>query len=179
MNNFYLTVLIVSAVLASCGPQGQKVQHEGQPTNQEQETLTETAAPKNLKFNLGQDIKLGDFVVKVNKVADHKSTNQFMEPEKGNKLVAIEVEYYNPTQDKQFDANPMQWKLFDNEYYSYDHGIMVDSKTPKLHVTTVNPGSKVKGWVTFEIPESSKALKVQFQPEFFDNANIEISLELQ
>ena len=51
-------------------------------------------------FKTGEDVKPGDFVIKVNRVQDFTSNDEFMQPEKDMKLVAIEVEYNNPTGDK-------------------------------------------------------------------------------
>lgn len=162
--------LFIIVLFISCGPHGQKIQYEG-----EVDTIAGKNNSINTNFKLGQDIKLGDFVVKVNKVTDYKCDNEISAPKEGNKLIAIEVEYYNPTTDKQINVNCWDWKVIDNENYSYDTGFL-EPKEPYINTGTINPGGKLKGWITFEIPKTSIPKKVQFKPDLIDNANIEIAL---
>lgn len=168
--------LIATTILfTSCGQtKGNKIEETG--TKTEDNKSTKEQPKQGPSFKQGEEVKLGDFIIKVNKVTDFKSDNDFMKPKEGMKLVAVEVEYNNPTTDKQLNANPMDWTAFDNEGYSSDFG-MTESKEPALHASTLNPGGKVKGWVTFEITKTNKLTKVQFKPGFLGNSNVEFVLQ--
>ena len=55
--------------------------------------------------------------------------------------------------------------------------MFIQRKEPQLRMTTINPGGRIRGWITFEIPEQSKPNKAQFQPNIMDNANVEFELK--
>jgi len=172
------TIIIAATALlfASCGDgtEGTPVEKTGTTVNNS--TATTTEKKQGLNFKTGEDVKLGDFVIKVNKVQDFTSNDEFMQPEKDMKLVAIEVEYNNPTGDKQLNSNPFDWSVSDNEGYSYEYDAMM-AKEPILDGKTLNPGGKVKGWLTFKIPKANRLTKAQFKPDFIDNANVEFDLQ--
>ncbi len=127
-------------------------------------------------FEIGDKIKLGDYVVKVTKIEDpYKEENEFSQPESGNRFVAVEVYYENPTEDKTLSYNPFDWTLYDSEGYTYEQAFTA-SKDPSLSSGTLNSKGKVKGWVTFEVGKKAKGFKIQFTPDWLSNDNVEIEL---
>lgn len=167
-----LGVVLLSGCSGSEGtPQGTAPEKVDTVSNQQAEQ------PKvNTIFKIGDAIKLGDYVVSVATLQDpYKSTNQYMGPKAGNRLVAVEVTYQNNTQDKSIDYNPFDWKLFDSQGYNFQSGF-TDSKEPTLSSGTLNPSGKVRGWITFEVPNDSKQFKIQFVPSFLGNDNVEVQL---
>jgi hypothetical protein len=169
------TIIIAAAslLLISCGSGT-----EGTPVEKTGTTVNKEEKKQGLNFKVDEDVKLGDFMVKVNKVEEFKSNDEFMQPEKDMKLIAIEVEYSNPTTDKQINSNPFDWSASDNEGYSYEYDPMM-AKEPMLDGKTLNPGGKVKGWLTFKIPKANQLTKAQFKPGIMvmDNANVEFTLQ--
>lgn len=128
------------------------------------------------KFTLGQSIKLEDYIITLIQVSEHKSNDPDLNPPEGMRLFAINVEYENPSKDLQLNTNPMQWKLYDTEGYSYQAAQATINKEPKLPPDVLNPGGKIKGWITYEIRENAKPVKVKFQPSFLENENVEIDI---
>jgi len=169
-----LGAIILSGCSGSSGtPQGTAPEKVDQTASQ---STSAQDAPKQQVFKIGDSIKLGDYMVSVTQITDpYKAKNQYMQPEKDKRLVAVEVLYENGTKDKSLDYNPMDWKMFDSQGYNYDWGF-TESKDPKLNSGTLNPGSKVRGWVTFEVPTDSKDFKMQFVPSFLSNDNVEVQL---
>jgi hypothetical protein len=156
---------IIAITLASCG------------SGTEGTEITKTGTSKSkegLSFKAGEEVKLGDYVIKVNKIQDYTPSDEMFVAKDGMKMVVIEVEYSNPTSDKQIHANPTDWSVSDNQGYSYDYGSSADTKEPALNDKTLNPGGKVKGWLTFEIPKANKLTKAQFTPGLTDNIEIEL-----
>ncbi|MCW3085836.1 MAG: hypothetical protein JWP12_3202 [Bacteroidetes bacterium] len=131
------------------------------------------AAP--IKFTVSQPMQLGAFIVTLAKSSEYKTNNEYTQPSEGMRFYCINVEYSNPTSDLILDANPLQWKLYDSEGYAYEMAI-ADSKEPELKMASINPGNKLKGWITFEIPKDAKPVKVQFQPDMVNSSNVEIDL---
>jgi Domain of unknown function (DUF4352) len=162
---------LVTIVLASCGEatEGTTVTKTGSTVSDNQATEQK----KGLNFKVGEEVKLGDYVIKVNKIDDYKPSDEMMAAKAGMKMVVVEVEYSNTTTDKQINANPTDWSVSDNEGYSYDYGSSSDTKEPSLNDKTLNPGGKVKGWLTFEIPKANKLVKAQFRPGLTDNIEFE------
>lgn len=173
---FISIVAIGILFLSGCsGSEGvsQVTQPQKIDTNQQDDNNSQQ---KNQIFKIGDEIKLGDYVISVVNIQDpYKSTNQYMEPKQGNRLISVEVIYVNNSGDKTIDYNPFDWKIFDNQGYNFETGF-TDSKEPSLNSGTLNPGGKVRGWITFEVPNGSKEFKVQFTPSFFGNDNLEVQL---
>ncbi len=168
-------ILVVSFLSGCTGSSGTS---QGTQPEKIETTANKTEADKKEKqdFKLGETVKLGDYIVSANKLENpYLEKNEFSQPAEGNKLVAVEVAYQNNTDDKTISYNPLDWNLFDGEGYSYEVSFM-SSKEPSLNSGDLNPGSKVKGWITFEVQENSKDFKLQFVPNFWDNDNVEIKL---
>ncbi len=157
-----------------------KQEEKDNVTNTSEPSSTQNDSPKkevkSLTFKLTQDVQFGNYIIKINSGVFFKSDNEFWGADQGNVLYAIDVEYKNTTVDQQFSSNPFHWTLFDVNGYSYSCAIMVAGKKPKLETTTINPGGKVRGWVTFEIPNTATPYKVQFKPSLTDYSNVEIIL---
>ncbi len=179
MKKILVGSLMVLGIILLSGCSGSERTSQGtQPekidTNNQAEGKVEQ--PKSQIFKIGDSIKLGDYMVSITKTEDpYKSKNQFMNPKASNRLVAVEVTYENNTKDKSIDYNPFDWKLFDSQGYNFQTGF-TDSKEPTLSSGTLNPGGKVRGWVTFEVPNDSKQFKMQFTPSFLSNDNVEVQL---
>lgn len=174
--------LLVFILFLSCNDRsGKQVESEGETTNVVTENtdtshspVTKISTSKSVEFNLKNEVKLGDFVIKVNKIVDFKASEPMNSAKPGYKFVSIEVEYLNPTTDRQIECNLGDWKLYDQEDYAYDFA--ANYKQPELPFTVINPGKHVKGWVTFEVQQSSQKFKVQFKPDPYNDANVEIKL---
>lgn len=172
-----LLILPLAAILlmACSGSTGEEITSTPQKVDEEQTSTTETEV-KAETFVIGDTIELGDYVIKVTKFENpYIESNEFSQPETGNKFVAIEVEYQNNTYDKTISYNLFDWTVSDQEGYAYDSTFLA-TKTPDLSSGDLNPGGKVKGWVTFEVLESSTKFKAKFTPSFWDNDNVEIEL---
>lgn len=170
------TLLLVVVFLSGCsGSSGIPQGTQPEKINTDISTTEESKIEAQV-FKLGETIRLGDYVVSVSKMEDpYKAQNQYTQPDSGNRFVAVEVVYENGTTDKSLDYNPFDWKLFDSEGYGFESSFMAD-KEPRLSSGTLNPSGKVRGWLTFEVPQESKDFKLQFTPNFWDNDNVEILL---
>jgi len=126
--------------------------------------------PEVTTFKMNQEVKYGNYVITVtNLLNPYKSNNPFDKPKIGNKFVAVEVLYYNDN-----TINPIKymgiydWTLIDDEGYSYSSEVMLGKelalKEPASSSGTINPNSKVKGWITFETLKEAKNFKITFNP---------------
>lgn len=172
-----IILIVISLSFSACtGTEGtpQSVKPEKVANNNSEKTVDKKKEVK--LFQVGEDIKLGDYVISINNVENpYVEKNQYSKPGEGNKFIAVEVSYQNNTSDKTISYNPFDWKLFDGEGYNYESS-WTASKKPDLSSGDINPGSKVRGWITFEVPIKSENFKIKFTPGFWDNANVEIKL---
>lgn len=166
--------IVLSGCDGSSGtPQGTAPEKVNQSADQ---SATTQDAPKQQIFKIGDAIKLGDYVVTVTQITDpYKAKNPYLQPDKDKRLVAVEVLYENGTKDKSLDYNPLDWKMFDSQGYNYDSGF-TESKDPQLNSGALNPGGKVRGWITYEVSTDAKDFKMQFTPNFLSNDNVEVQL---
>lgn len=176
--SFLLTATIVSILVSCGGAEGTKVQTTGEKITSTAPTEEAPVEKKGLHFKLNETIKLGDYVITVTKVIDNApAPDEFSTPENGKKFVVIEVLYENPTTDKQLTYNPFDWKLYDGDSYVYELDMMNNAKGPELQDGTLNPGQKVRGWITFQTAKNASNFKAQFQPDWFGEDNVEVQLQ--
>ncbi len=171
-----LTILMITILFSSCGgADGTLIDKTAQKINAPT-TDNQAKARKDLLFKLNETIQIGHYVITVTKFIDNVSApDEFSTPDKGKKFTAIEVLYENRTNNKQLNYNPFEWKLIDSDGYNYEMD-MNSVKEPNLHDGTLNPGQKARGWITFQSSKNSKNFKVQFQPSWVSNENVEVQL---
>lgn len=164
-----ILVGLAGFILTACnGTSGTKQSTESEKVDGDESSDQETYA-------IGDKIKLGDYVIKVEGMEDpYNESNEFLQPDAGNRYVTVEVLYENPTDDKNIDYNSWDWTLFDSDGYNYDPSFV--GKDPDLSSGTLNPGGTVRGWVTFEVRSESTNFKIQFTPSWLSNDNVEIVL---
>ncbi|MBN1618471.1 DUF4352 domain-containing protein [Candidatus Dojkabacteria bacterium] len=127
-------------------------------------------------FKLGDRIEFGDYIVEINTFEDpYVETDEYLQPDAGNKCVAFEVEIENSTSGDSLSYSDYDFTLYDSDGYSYDSSWLC-TKEPSLGTGEINAGKKVKGWVTFEVLEESEGFSVQYNPDWFSEENVEIEL---
>ena len=81
-----LLIGIILVVLHACGPQGSPIEYQGKIS---ENNNSQPPVNKNLIFQIGDNVQLGDYVVKVISFTDIATRNEPFGPEKGNKFFAI------------------------------------------------------------------------------------------
>lgn len=146
---------------------------------------TSAAADKGAKKDDGakaeaakkqQDAKVGDTIalkgieagheldVTVVKVVDNaKPADEFFAPEDGNRWLGVQFQLVN-TGSKAYSDAPMNGaKLVDDQGQQFQVVLGDISAGPSMQAdVTLKPGAKALGWITFELPKTSKAATVQF-----------------
>lgn len=170
------TSLFGALTIAGCSGAGNMLIKNNEPTKVPVIEKTAPAVEKQIMMHKpGEEVIFGDFVVKINKVQDFETTNEFSKLADDMQLIAMEVEYNNRS-GKIINSNPLDWSASDNEGFSYRYDLMM-AKEPLLNRKIISPGGKVKGWITFQIPKTNKLKSMQFQPDLLENANVEFALQ--
>lgn len=98
----------------------------------------------------------------------------FIQPDPGNKWIAalVEIEGINPDGAT---YNPFFFKVRDEQGFEYDASLF-GGKEPALQSSNeLQPGTKIKGWVTFEVPETATTFALVYAPGFFTEP-VEVAL---
>lgn len=88
------------------------------------------------------------------------------------RVLFVEVIYRNPHADKQIEGRRNQWWLYDEDGYSYEaqgsnRWLYENNGKPFLGGTRyLSPGTKVRGWVAFELPREAVPERLQFVDGF-------------
>lgn len=141
-------------------------------TTSQQEVSQPTVAPAKA-YKMGDLVDLDGKTIVVNDVAPYTSNNQFMVPKSGNKYMSVDLTLTNNSKDA-FSYNVLNFRLQDDKDYSYDHA--VSDQEPYLTVGAIQPGEKVRGFITYEIPQGNTPAKLIFTPGFLSTSQIIIAL---
>ena len=96
-------------------------------------------------------------------------------PKKGNIKLGVEMQIEG-TADKDVPVNPFYAKVTDADGYSYTSTF--GGCDPELKSVRVNKGEKARGWVTFEVPDKAKDLKLTYNPCIISTVKQEVKFDL-
>lgn len=165
-----VVLLIIIGVSGSSTPQkvGENQTGGSQPSSNGSQAQT---------FKVGDQIKLGDSIVTVNKV-EYSQGSQYVHPSSGNEWVDLNITIENTGNSQQYVTTLGQMYVRDGEGNSYQV-----SPTDKV---MQNPGfgldgaviakSKRTGWVGFEVPKGATGLQFQYNGSIFGGGNILVDL---
>jgi hypothetical protein len=124
--------------------------------------VVSTAAPGT--HGVGDRVRLGDEEYITLEKAESGFTSDFARPKAGNVNVSFlfAFEGINPSGAS---YNPFFFKIQDADGFAYNYSAF--GKDPQLSSSNdLKPGKIARGWMTFEVPKSSKTLTISFAPGF-------------
>lgn len=165
---FFVLIGIVAA--ASGGDDSKKVGDNTTTQNQQAET-------KDAEYKVGDQIKLDNAIITVNKV-EYSQGGQYTKPTEGNEWVNLNVTIENTSSSQQYVTTLGQMFVRDSESNSYQ--IAVTNKAlenPGLGLDgAVIAKSKKTGWVGFEIKKGATGLQFQYNASMWGSKNILVDL---
>lgn len=155
--------------------QGKTKSSQDSDSDTDSSSKSDSEAVLNKQYKVGETINYKGYKVTVNDIK-YDDGDDIDTPKSGNKYVAINVTIQNDTGDKQ-DYNPFDFKL------SADgNGTDLDETTGNdtydnntIDSGTLDEGSKVTGYLIGQANPNAK-LKLEYQPNFFDNHTVDIDL---
>lgn len=110
----------------------------------------------------GEKVSIGDdWSIIVSAPSDYISADEFIQPEDGNKFVAVELQYFNNS-DTSDTVNVSNLTLRDAEGHSYDMTFMASKKPDFFGGDTVTAKGTLRGWVTYEVPKAATIIKAVY-----------------
>lgn len=173
----FLSALVVAGALLAC-------KKKSAPTTTATPTTAETASTGTASdtpafdsskiYKVGDKAQAPDFSMSIENVKECKVPYYF-KPKKGNIKLGVEVQLEGSA-DKDVPVNPFYAKITDGDGYSYTSTF--GGCSPELKSVRINKGEKARGWITFEIPEKSKGLKLTYNPFIISTVKQEVKFDL-
>jgi hypothetical protein len=144
------------------------------PAPKENQTQ-EQSQPKTKVYSIGQTIQLGDYYLTVEKFnTNPKYEDPFNDLKEGQKVVAVDVTVENKGKEPK-PYNLFDFTIQDKDGYTYEPSWNFTIK-PSLSSGDLQPGRKVRGYITFEIPENDSGLELIYQPDWLDSGQVIVKL---
>lgn len=160
-------VVAAGAVVASGGD------NKATKTNSDGSSDTSKTAET---FKVGDEVKLGDWSVKVWGVTDPLApTNEFAKPKDGFRWVSLDTEVKNLSSDPAAVSSLLCFKVQDsvNREYTEDIASGVQPGPPDGEVA---PNAAKRGNVVFEVPVDATGLKLNFKCDLFSSGTATVQL---
>jgi hypothetical protein len=126
-------------------------------------------------FKVGDEVKLGDWRVKVWGVQDPlPPPSEFEQPAAGNRYVAVDTEVFNDSKTPQSVSSIACFELQDAANKSYNMTIVTGAPNPPDG--EIAPGQSRRGTLVYEVPTTSTGLKLVFKCDLFSTGSAVISL---
>jgi len=126
-------------------------------------------------FEIGQTVQLGDYYLTITKFdSEPKYDDPLDRLEKGYQVISVEVLIENKGQESKH-YNGLDFIIQDQDGYTYEPSWSFIIE-PDLGYGDLQPGRKVRGWNTFEVPENSSGLELIYQPSWWDSGQIIVKL---
>lgn len=169
---WWFWVIVVVVVLMILGSKGANT-----PQKVGELTSTSNSSQQNTAFKVGDQIKLGNSILTVNKV-EFSQGGQYSKPAEGNEWVNLNVTIENTGSSQQYVTTLGQMYIRDANKNSYQ--VTVTNKSME------NPGfgldgaviaqSKRTGWVGFEIKRGATGLQFQYNGSMFGGGSVLVDL---
>jgi hypothetical protein len=170
--------LLVGAALLACKSKKSSPTPTTTPTAETTTTATDTpttpAFDSTKIYKVGEKAQAPDFSMSIENVKECKVPYYF-KAKKGNIKLGVEVELEGSA-DKDVPVNPFYAKITDGDGYSYTSTF--GGCTPDLKSVRINKGEKARGWITFEVPDKAKGLKLTYNPFIISTVKQEVKFDL-
>ncbi len=145
-----------------------------------EEMVVEESPEEEKAKEIIQDFYVGESLVAENfcefiihSVENYEAKSKYMQPEEGFRLIAVDVEVKNISNEVQ-GYNVFNYEAQDSEGYVYEHGFH-ENKEPYFGSGDISPGQTRRGWVTIQVKESAEIVAIIAQP-LYESSPITIKL---
>ncbi len=148
---------------------------EEPPNNYEVDNEILSTTPTTSFPNLGEVAEQHDYSLSGVTVEDPTNSSWMYDPIDGYKLVAVEIVVGNVSGEI-LSINPLDVFLVDNYGYVYDAELGGREDSGQIELVDLAEGERVKGWVSFSIPENATPSSVKYQISFFSDEYVQTGL---
>ena len=126
-------------------------------------------APK--VYKKGDIVSMDGVNIQVTEIKDYVSSNTYMKPKAGNRVLVIMVAEENiSNEDKSY--NPLNYTLKDKDGAEYERDY--SDITPSFSSGTMQPTKKAKGYLAFTVPTRviNSQLELSYSPSLFSSSEV-------
>lgn len=126
-------------------------------------TTTDSKSNQPQTFKVGDTVELKNLKITVNKVYDVESTNQFAQPQDGNKFVATDITIENTSNQQQAVSSMMMFKVVDKDGRACEYSLIGQTAANAGQLDgTIESGRKLTGVYVVEVPKDKTGLELEF-----------------
>ncbi|RHW41668.1 DUF4352 domain-containing protein [Neobacillus notoginsengisoli] len=177
--NLFAGLLGASVIFAlgGCGAEEkpEKVSQAAGAFSEENKLEAKEEKPEKEIFAVGEQVKLGDNILTVSKVAKSNGS-EFDKPKAGHEFVIVTVEINNSGK-KNISYNPLDFKMANSQGQIVDQAFTTVDSDTALQSGELAPGGKVSGTLSFEQPVGDKGLELHYTPDFWSDSTVKINLQ--
>jgi len=174
-----ITVILALILIGmmSGGSKNNQAQKVGSTQNGQPTVKTDTSKTEQ-KFKLGEQIKLGNVLLTVNK-AESSQGGQYIKPSEGNKYFNINLTIENQGSTQQAITTLGQMFIIDGDGNQYQVAVtnkVMENPNNSLDGSIIAKAKKT-GWVGFEVPKTSKNLTFRYNASMWSDKAVVVDLE--
>jgi hypothetical protein len=124
-------------------------------------------------FKIGDEIKFDNAIYTANSVRTSKVAG-ILKPKEGNIYYIVDVTVENKSSESLNVSSLLMFKLGDSQGYSYNITINTDAKGQVDG--EIQAGKKLRGELTFEVPESETKFELNVDPSIFGSGKFTVDL---
>lgn len=140
------------------------------PTTVSRTSTTNATTPPAGAVPIGTEATVKDDGITVRitllQIVDDAPARKFLEPEAGNKYVAVQVRIVNDGPNLYRDVVSYGAQLIDTDNQQFDSAFSDSPLGPELSLVSARAGDVRSGWITFEVPKTSSPAQLQINPFF-------------
>jgi len=140
---------------------------------EEPENVTENDEGKT-EFGINEKIEFEGRILEVTDVEFSDGT-EFDKPKEGMEYVIVSVTIENNS-DKELSYNPFDFKMQNSQGQIVDQAFTIVNSDTSLSSGDLAPGGSVSGTIAFEQPKADPELQLIFEPSFWSNKRVTVSL---
>lgn len=132
-----------------------------QETQQADEALEEESTQEEPSvYEMGQSVSVDSLVVTVYSMTESQG-GEYDKPGQGNKFIVLDIEIENTGDTPESVSTMAQMSIRTPEGYTYDQALYFPE--PVYPDGTIQPGTKARGNVAFEVPQDITSMEFWFE----------------
>ncbi len=159
-----LCLLLFCTILGGCGSGGQAGEKSGQGDTASEQNGE--SPEKKTEYHVGDVIMDGDMKIVYTASGEYTESNEFMQPEKGNKLVFIRLSFENQG-DSVESVTSFSFEGYADGYNVEQH--YSDENDLSLNLS---PGRTGEGMLIFEVPANASQIEIEYETNMFSQEKI-------
>lgn len=180
LRSFVLLSVVLVIALAGCTKENkaEKVGNDTTATTAAGSSSATTAKKSSgpTTYKVGDVVKLGSYQVVVHAVKNPQPpVNQFSKPPAGSHWVSADLEVTNTSTKPQQFSSLLGIEAQDAENRTYKETV-TSGLTPGPPDGEISPQSSTRGFVVFEVPDTTTSLRLRFKGEVFSSGTAVIQL---